>query len=97
MIPKEKAEQLVYEMYHVDVVNLSEYGMEWNMAKQCALIAIDYIIYNINPIEITQLITSFKSAKDFDDNLVFMDNYITKNLINEKLYWQEVKNELEKL
>lgn len=44
MTPKEKAEQLVYGMYHIDIVNLSEYGMEWNMAKQCALIAIDEIL-----------------------------------------------------
>jgi len=50
MTPKQKAEQLVYEMYHVDVVNSSEYGMEWNMAKQCALIAVDEVLNYIERI-----------------------------------------------
>jgi len=66
MTPKEKAGQLVYEMYHVDVVNLSEYGMEWNMAKQCALIAVDEII---------------------SDNAS----------IYSQQYWNEVKQEINKL
>jgi len=95
MTPKEKAKQLVEKYIDLQDENLKE--CDYMFSKLCALIAVDEIIYNINPIEITQLTTSFKSAKDFDDNLVFMDNYITKNLINEKLYWQEVKNELEKL
>jgi hypothetical protein len=101
MTPKEKAIELVskfkpYADYtECDIFNQIE-RMHIN-AKNIALIAVDEIINNIKPIEINQLITSFKSAKDFDDNLVFIDKYITKNLINEKLYFQEIKQEIEKL
>jgi len=102
MTPKEKAKELVKRYA---CLNRGECINDWIdrdiifdfIDLSCALIAVDEIIYNINPIEITQLTTCFKSAKDFNDNLVFMDNYITKNLINEKLYWQEVKQEIEKL
>jgi hypothetical protein len=92
MMPKEKAIELTDKMF-----NTQNSPCTWQGAKICALIAVDEIINNIKPIEINQLITSFKSAKDFDDNLVFIDKYITKNLINEKLYFQEVKKEIEKL
>ena len=86
MIPKDKAKELLGK-YYFQVFNL-------NKQKQCALISVDELINNIKPIEINQLITSFKSGKDFNDNFNFMNNCITKNLINEKLYWKEVKQEI---
>jgi len=44
MTPQEKAKELVVNFYDIDVKNPLEYGMEWKMAKQCALIAVDEII-----------------------------------------------------
>jgi len=44
MTAKEKAIELTRDMYSVDVTNPSEYGMEWNMAKQCALLAADEVL-----------------------------------------------------
>ena len=104
MEAKEKAKEIYNKMivdfidwtYHVPT-DLNANHTIFSEAKQRALIVVDYVIDNIKPIEINQLITSFKSAKDFNDNLVFTDNYITKNLINEKLYWKKVKQEIEKL
>lgn len=40
MTIKQQAFELVRDMYSVDVLNHSEYGMEWDMAMQCALISV---------------------------------------------------------
>lgn len=68
MSPKEKALDLITDMYNVEVDNISQFGMEWEMAKQCALICINEIIKVI--------------PKTFDNKIS---------------YWQEVKQELNKL
>jgi hypothetical protein len=68
--PKEKAEELTRDMHSVNVTNPSEYGMEWNMAKQCALIAVDEIIESVNDEHVSD---------------IFID------------FWEQVKNEIEKL
>ena len=51
MTPKEKAEELVNKMW---VYSLPNANGSWNNAKQCALIAVDEIIYllshDINPL-----------------------------------------------
>ncbi len=93
---KEKARELIDKYFYLFSVDLENTIANYE-AKECALIAVGEVINNINPIEIVQLTSAFKSLKDFDDNLIFIDNYITKNLINEKLYWQEVKQEIEKI
>jgi hypothetical protein len=43
MTPKEKAKYLVWDFYNIQS-NEYDYGMNWEMAKQCALIAVDEII-----------------------------------------------------
>lgn len=45
----EKAQDLTIHFYNVNVNNISSYGMEWEMAKQCALICVDEIIKTIEP------------------------------------------------
>ncbi len=43
MEPKDKAEELVNKFYEIE--NNSDYfGVNWKIAKQCALIAVDEII-----------------------------------------------------
>jgi hypothetical protein len=46
MTPKEKAGQLVDKMWVYAMINKNG---SWNNAKQCALIAVDEIIANIEP------------------------------------------------
>lgn len=41
---EEKAQELTIHFYNVNVNNISSYGMEWEMAKQCALICVEEII-----------------------------------------------------
>ena len=48
MNAKDKALNLVQEFYHVEVDDITQYGMEWQMAKQCALMCIDEIIEYID-------------------------------------------------
>jgi hypothetical protein len=43
MTPKEKASDLVCNFYAIQS-NEYDYGINWEMAKQCALIAVDEII-----------------------------------------------------
>ena len=47
MTPKEKAIDLTADFYNIKS-NEPDYGMEWEMAKKCALIAVDEIL-NIIP------------------------------------------------
>ena len=43
MTPKEKAEQLVHKFWHIEPLESCD-GMEYKMALDCALIAVDEII-----------------------------------------------------
>lgn len=65
MTAKDKAIELVEDMYNVD------FGMEWEMAKQCALFCVDEI------------------RESTSKNLIQSMHFIK--------YWQEVKNEINKL
>lgn len=44
MEAKEKANELVVSFYTIIPENSNEYGMEWGMAKECAMIAVDEVI-----------------------------------------------------
>jgi len=44
MTPKEKAEQLVHKFWHIEPLESCD-GMEYKMALDCALIAVDELIY----------------------------------------------------
>jgi hypothetical protein len=43
MKPKEKAEQLVHKFWHIEPLESCD-GMEYKMALDCALIAVDELI-----------------------------------------------------
>ena len=73
MTPKEKARDLLKNMY--------DNGIDWEMAKQCALTAVDEILKLNHPYVIVY--------ESFKDNV--MEN------MTQKHYWQEVKIKLEKL
>ena len=71
MTPQEKAIELVDKMYMVDDP-IGNYPMCFDIAKQCALIAVD------------ELIDQCWSYREIDLGLALE-------------YWQEVKQEIEKL
>lgn len=77
MRPKEKAEELVNKFIKPTIkwnpVNGIGYYNDLNAAKECALIAVDEIIANIEP-------------------------SVSMDVIEARVkYWQEVKQEIEKL
>jgi hypothetical protein len=67
MTPKDKASDLVCDFYEIQS-NEYDYGINWEMAKQCAIIAVNEIL-----------------MLDIETNIL------------DYWWWQEVKNEIEKL
>ena len=70
MTPKEKADKLCIDFLMKPNTTDIRFGMDKQLAKQCALIAVDEIMNVI--------------IGSYDYEL-------------EKIYWQDVKNEIEKL
>jgi hypothetical protein len=70
---KEKARELVEKMFQFAPLEKLPYYSNHNMAKQCALIAVDEII-----------------------DIAYWE-YMESGSKEEKIYWQEVKREIEKL
>tara|TARA_R110000868_G_scaffold35931_4_gene128140 strand:+ start:824 stop:1087 length:264 start_codon:yes stop_codon:yes gene_type:complete len=87
MTPKEKAEELVDKMYFSRRYKENENYIPQQAfihAKKCALIAVDEIMKAPHENSYLELIPS-----DADDTDWFWDKYDE--------YWEEVKNEIEKL
>ena len=89
MTPKEKAQDLVNSFYYSLPNNGSETGINsttsrYGEAKKCALIAVDEII--------KQFVGVYDSLKDAG----VLDSASVQDSANYK-YWQEVKQEIEKL
>jgi hypothetical protein len=97
MTPQEKAKELVDKFYQLfplnkDVNNTDgelhwEYN-DWERAKQCALIAVDEII-NSEP--------RCPSNVDWDDVGGTHQYYYEAQREEALIYWQQVKQEIEKL
>lgn len=83
MTPKEKAKELVDKMYNVDFHDdAREISMQYRHAKQCALIAVDEIIES-NPTEYNEKFN--------------LNPYHSECMESSIKYWNEVKQEIEKL
>lgn len=78
MTPKEKANELVIDFHSVSSESIY-YGIDWLMAKQCALIAVDEIL------KISSLSGGWQNGIDMPLN------------DRQRQYWEEVKQEIEKL
>ena len=63
--------------------NIDAYNDYHLLAKQCALIAVD------------EIISEYQSMSD-TDSIIYIKNEITY-VIHKLVYWQEVKQEIEKL
>jgi hypothetical protein len=86
MTPKEKAEGLVKKMYVVHSNSASDITLMF--AKQCALIAVD---------EILKSEPRCPSDVDWDDVGGNHKYYYEAEREDANKYWQEVKQEIEKL
>ena len=78
MTPKEKTIQLVERFKHFDEYYYDEFFKDTDLAKQCALIAVDEIL----------------------SELAYTQNYVEDAMNKIQVYisyWQEVKQEIEKL
>lgn len=86
MTPKEKAEELIHKMYVVHSNSASDITLSF--AKQCALIAVDEII-NSEPRK--------PSDVDWDEVGATHQYYYEAQIEEAQKFWQEVKQEIEKL
>ncbi len=83
MTPKEKAKELVNSIYEILLKN--DHLQSYDASKQCALIAVDEIL-NSNPHIYTEI-----GGSDCRGDWSY------KEAQSNQLYWQEVKQEIEKL
>jgi hypothetical protein len=81
LTPKEKRKELIEKMYNVQDP-MNGYPMCFDTAKQCALIAVDEILKS-NP-------------TTFYEEIIENIGYTAMRECNSN-YWQEVKQEIEKL
>jgi hypothetical protein len=95
MTAKEKAKEL-FDRFDLPT------GLMYVERKQCAIIAVDEVIEILvksreDYKKTSQLITGFKDAKSFDENLTHtryeLDMYAVQNI----MYWGMVKREIEEL
>jgi hypothetical protein len=88
MTPKEKAEELFEKFNNVDSPYLENFGMTFTMAKRCALISVDEILKanELNYLFTNEQINCMEGTSD--------DRWIYETYME---YWQQVKNEIEKL
>lgn len=78
MTPQEKANNLCMTFLMEPHTEQLDYGINKELAKQCALIAVDEIL-NVLP-----------QSEYLEDRGEYFEN-------RERLYWKEVKQEIEKL
>ena len=92
MTPKEKAEELVkrYTDFNSSTLQMMNGKYSTGIAKQCALIAVDEMMKEIRNYDV---FLHHESAKDF----MKLNSIIETNLLNCLNYWNEVKQEIEKL
>ena len=90
MTPKQKAKEL-FEKYSKGKDEHGWFLCEFeSCAKQCALIAVDELIKEIRSYDV---FLHHESAKDF----MKLNSTIETNVLNYLNYWNEVKQEIEKL
>ena len=89
MTPKEKAEELVGKNYEMFINDEDEHYTKtaWRLSKQCALIAVDEMLNALDSFGYTGCMYD-----DFETgHILYTDDKDPSD------YWQEVKQEIEKL
>ena len=89
MTPEEKAKELVFRYRNIPQVKMSDFSKIYlPTAKHCALIAVDEIL-NSNP--------RYPNNVDWDDAGGSHAYYYEAQFEESEKYWNEVKQEIEKL
>ena len=96
MTAKEKAKQLV-EKFSIHVEDTNGQIVTIINGKQCALICCDEAIGTYKVLRPSHLVTSYKTSVDFNENLKNINAQIDAHRVEWICYWQEVKQEIEKL
>ena len=89
MTPKEKAKELV-DKYDFD-------HNEFDYSKEYALIAVDEILKQFDKIKVSHIINGYITYKNFEENLTSIQNQLDSQMISKWSYWNEVKQEINKL
>ena len=92
MTPKQKAAQLRY-------LFSKELDLRSTDKKviNCALIAVEEILKQFNKIKVQHIISAYTTYKDFEKNLISIQDQLDSEMISKWNYWNEVKHEIEKL
>ena len=67
------------------------------LTKQCALVAVDEMLKHDEKIIVSHKTSAYKSFEDFNQNLKHIQNELDSYVLSRYSYWQEVKQEIEKL
>ena len=96
MTPKEKAKELIRKYMEIDLQSFSEYGnyIEKDSAKQCALIAVDEIMNIKGNLKFDYV---WYEQRETDINNWLDTESIVLIRMHALEYWQQVKQEIEKL
>jgi len=97
MTPKEKAKELVskFNFEHTGQTYILHQTVD--ESKRCALIAVDEIFELHKKITVSHLVSTYKSIQDFNENFTNVQNELDSYVIQNYGYWQEVKQEINKL
>ena len=100
MSAKDKAIELV-DTYRIMLMNsdteCSEEILCTEIAKRCALIAVDEILKQHKKITVSHIVNAYKTIQDFNENLTNVQNELDSYVLQNYGYWQEVKQEIKKL
>jgi hypothetical protein len=92
MTPKEKAKELYNKFCEFTPV---EFEQEYT--KKCALIAVDEILKQYTELSPSHLVTAYKTVEDFNSNVLHVKRELDYYRLRNVLYFEEVKQEIEKL
>ena len=90
MNAKEKAKELVDKYYNFG-------DQEFDYSKEFALIAVDEMLKHDEKIIVSHKTSAYKSFEDFNQNLKHIQNELDSYVLSRYSYWQEVKQEIQKL
>ena len=91
MTPKEKAKEL-FDKYQIA-------GSQWyvDTTKKYALIAVDEIMSQYKTPVVSHIVTTYKSAEDFNENFLDIERQLKDFTGYQILWWNSVKNEINNL
>ncbi len=97
MSAKDKAIELVEKFQKQIFFDITNERLDIEEAKGCALIAVDEILEQHKKITVSHIVSAYKTIQDFNENLTNIQNELDSYVLQNYGYWQEVKQEINKL